>query len=101
MTPLFRWDGQYWGFISNGHIFNSNGEYRGWIENDGRAWREDVAYLGVVVENNYILPNTMNLDPIPRIPRIPPIPPIPPIPSINRIGRIGKISYEDPLEQYT
>lgn len=94
-TPVFRWSGEYVGFINNGHIFDSQSAYLGWVEDDGKVWRKDGHYVGQLVDDNYILKNTTVIDPIPRIPRIPPIPPIPPIPAINRIGKISKISWTD------
>jgi len=98
MKPIFRWNGQYWGFESNGHLFNSRGEYRGWIENDGNAWRHDGSYLGELVDDNYILRLTLKIEPVPRVPRVPPISPVRPVPSVNRVGRVPRVSYEDPLE---
>jgi hypothetical protein len=97
-TPLFRWSGEYAGFISNGHVFDSQSTYLGWIEDDGKVWRQDGHYVGQIVDDNYILKNTMSIEPIPCIPRIPPIPPIPPIPTIDRIGKIGKIGWKDALD---
>jgi len=98
-TPLFRWSGEYVGFVSGtGHIFDAQSTYLGWIEDDGRVWRKDGRHVGQMVENNYILKKTIAIAPIPRIPRIPPIPPIPPIPSINRIGKIGKIGWQDAFD---
>jgi hypothetical protein len=97
-TPLFRWSGEYAGFISNGHIFDSQSNYLGWVEQNGSAWRQDGHFAGQIVDDHYILKKTMRVDPIPRIPRIPPIPPIPPIAAINRIGKIGKIGWSKALD---
>ena len=98
MNPVFRWNGEYYGFISNGNLFNASGEYRGWIEDDGNVWREDGTYLGELVEGSYILRNTMKVEPVPRVPRVPPVPPVPMVPAINRVGRVPRVGYEDPLE---
>lgn len=97
-TPIFRWSGEYFGFINNGHFFDSSSNYLGWVENDGSVWSRHGTLLGQVTDGNYILRNTSRIPPIPKIPRIPPIPPIPPIPSINRIGKIGRIGWNDALD---
>lgn len=99
-TPIFRWSGEYFGFISNGNFFDANSNYLGWVENDRTVWRQDGVLLGQLTEGNYILRNTSRTPPIPKIPHIPPIPPIPPIPSINRIGKIGRIGWEDALNAF-
>lgn len=97
--PLFRWSGEYVGFVSNGHVFDSQSTYLGWIEDDGSVWRQDGRFVGEIVDDHYILKRAMRIDPIPRIPRIPPIPPISPIPPINRIGRIGRIGWLDSFNE--
>ena len=99
-TPIFRWNGEYFGFIHNGHFFDAGSNYLGWVEEDGSVWNEDGTYLGELAERNYILRNTMKMEPIPKIPKIPPIPPIPPIPKINKIGKIGKLGWEDALNRF-
>lgn len=98
-TPIFRWSGQYFGFISNGHFFDASSKYLGWLESDGTVWGQDGALLGQLTDGNYILRDASRIPPIPRIPRIPPIPPIPPIPSINRIAKIGRIGWGDALDE--
>lgn len=97
MTPIFRWTGEYFGFIISDCLFDGSSMYAGWIDRD-RAWRHDGHYLGEIVDEHYVLRNTMMTPPSPRIPRISPIPPIPPIPPINRIGRIPKIGWVDALD---
>lgn len=98
MNRLFKWSGEYAGFISNGRLFDDGGNYIGWLEMDGSAWGPDGRYLGELVEGSYILRNTMRIEPIPRIPKIPPIPPIPPMGSVNRIGKIPRIGWTDALD---
>lgn len=97
-VPLFRWSGEYVGFICNRNIFDSESNYLGWVENDDSVWSRNGNFVGQLIDDHYILKYTMRIDPIPRIPHIPPIPPIPPIPSIDRIGRIGKISWRDSFD---
>lgn len=97
-TPLYKWSGNYWGFIYNNKFFDKDGNYQGWITEDLRVWNSDGEYLGEIINENYILRNTMKMTPMSKIPKIPPIPPIPPIPKIDRIGKIGKIGWIDALE---
>ena len=99
-TPIFRWSGEYFGFIYKGNFFDAEGEYLGWVEDDGSVWNRDGTYLGELVEGCYILRNTIKMEPTPKMPKIPPIPPIPPIPKPDRIGRIGKIGWEDALDGF-
>jgi len=99
MTPIFRWDGRYWGFTANGNLFNRHGEYRGWIESDGSVWRDDGTYLGEMVDGHYILRSTLALEPAPRLPHVPPACPIPPVPSVSRVGRVPEVGYQDALAQ--
>ena len=48
MIPIFRWDGKYWGFIAGNNLFNANGEYRGWVENNGSVWSHEGRYFGEI-----------------------------------------------------
>jgi hypothetical protein len=99
MTPVFRWNGEYFGFIHNENLFHAGGAYLGWIE-DGRVWASDGAYLGEVVEENYILRRTNMIRPLPKIPRSLPLQPIRPIQEICRSGRIPKGGWVDALEGF-
>jgi len=98
--PIFRWSGEYFGFLYNGRFFDADANYLGWIEDDGSIWNEDGSYLGELNEENYILRNSMKIEPISKIPKIPPIPPIPPIPKIDKIGKIGRIGWDDALDRF-
>jgi hypothetical protein len=96
MTPIFKWSGEYFGFIHNENLFHADGAYLGWIEN-GRVWGSNGAYLGEVVEENYILRRTNMIPPLPKIPRILPIRPIRLIQETSRSGRIPKAGWVDAL----
>jgi len=97
MTPIFKWKGQYFGFIYNENLFYADGAYLGWIE-DGQVWADDGAYVGDVVEKNYILRRTNITPPLPKTPRIRPIQPIRAIQQLNRSGRMPKAGWVDALE---
>ena len=99
-TPIFRWSGEYFGFIHGGRLFNAQSGYLGWVEDDGTVWRADGSLVGELTEANYILRNSSRIAPLPRIPKIPPVPPVPPIPSINRIGKIGRLGWGDALDDF-
>jgi len=90
VTPVFKWNGEYFGFIHNGSLFRADGAYLGWIE-DGQVWVSDGAYLGEVVEENYILRRANTNPPLKKIPRSLPIQPIRPMQEISRSGRIRKV----------
>jgi hypothetical protein len=99
MTPIFKWSGEYFGFVYNENLFRADGAYLGWIE-DGQVWASDGAYLGEVVEENYILRRTNMIPPLPKIARLLPIRPIRPIQEISRFGRISKAGWVDALEGF-
>jgi hypothetical protein len=97
MTPIFKWNGQYFGFIHGENVFSGDGVYLGWIE-DGQVWSSDGEYLGEVVEEHYILRRTNMVPPLPKIPRISPTRPIRPHQEISRHGRMPKTGWVDALE---
>ena len=97
---IFRWSGEYFGFLYNGRFFDANSNYLGWVEDDGSVWNQDGSYLGELTDNKYILRKSIKTEPIPKIPKVPPIPPIPPIPKIDKIGKIGKLGWYDALDKF-
>jgi hypothetical protein len=99
--PIFRWSGEYFGFLYNGRLFDGNSNYLGWTEDDGSVWNKDGTYLGVLTNENYILRKTVKIEPVPKVPKVPPVPPVRPIPKINKIGKIGRIGWEDALERFS
>jgi hypothetical protein len=98
-VPIYKWSGNYWGFIYNNRIFDKDSNYKGWIDDEKRAWNSDGVYIGEIVNENYILRRNSKMQPMNKIPKIPPIPPIPPIPKIDRIGKIGKMGWTDVLDK--
>jgi hypothetical protein len=99
MTPVFKWSGEYFGFIHNENLFHADGTYLGWVEN-GQVWANDGAYLGEIVEENYILRRINLSPPLPKAPRMRPIPPIRPIQEISRSERLPKAGWIDALEGF-
>ena len=56
MTPIFRWSGEYFGFLTNtGFLFDARGDYIGWASDGHRVWAADGSYLGEIVDANYVL----------------------------------------------
>ena len=53
--PIFRWNGKYYGFMSNGYLLDANGAYRGWIDGNGTVWRSNGEFLGDLVGGEYVL----------------------------------------------
>jgi len=100
MTPIYRWSGEYFGFIRNGRLFDSSANYLGWLSDEGRVWRTDGTFLGELSGENYILRRTSMMCPTPRTPRIPPIKPIAPIPKLNRPGRTPRSGRVDALNEF-
>lgn len=100
MTHLFRWDGQHFGFISNGHIFSADSEYLGWVEEDDSVWGNDGRYLGELTEENYLLRNTSRMQPMMRMTRMTPISPMLPLSPMNRMGKMGRMGWVDALDEF-
>ena len=99
MMPVFKWSGEYFGFIHNENLFHADGAYLGWIE-DGHVWANHGTYLGEVVEENYILRRANMIPPVPRVPRSRPTPPIRAIQQVSRSGRMPKAGWVDALEGF-
>jgi hypothetical protein len=53
--PIFRWNGQYYGFMSNGYLLDATGSYRGWIDGNGTVWQANGKFLGDLVGGEYVL----------------------------------------------
>jgi hypothetical protein len=95
MTQFFRWDGSYLGFDSGDYLFDRNGAYIGWIEEDRSVWRSDGTYAGEVVEGDYIMRRSIMVPPVPQVPRVPPIPPVPLVPPVPRVPRVPMVGWDE------
>ena len=100
MTPIFRWNGEYFGFIKNDRLFNAYSKYIGWITDDGRVWRNNGVFLGEIEKKNYILKRISMVRPVNKVPKVPPVPPIPPTPRTNRVPKTIKPGYVDALDDF-
>lgn len=98
--PIYKWKGDYWGFIYNNRLFDKSSNYKGWIDNEGKVWSSEGKYVGEIVNDNYVLRRDSKMQPMDKIPKIPPIRPMSPIPKIDRIGKIDKIGWTDVLDKF-
>jgi len=98
-TPIFRWTGEYFGFVQDSSLFAANGKYLGWVDG-GTVWGSDGVFRGEIVEQNYIVKKPMSLYPGPQLPKIPPLPPSPPIPSVHRIAQVPMSGWVDALDDF-
>jgi hypothetical protein len=53
--PIYRWNGKYYGFMSNGYLLDATGTYRGWIDGNGTVWQANGKFLGDLVGGEYVL----------------------------------------------
>ena len=95
---IFKWNGEYFGFVRRGYLFSHRGEYRGWIDRNQRVWKSSGEFLGQLVDEKYILRRNTMILPVPKVPKVPPVSPVPPIRPTNRTGRIPKVGWTDALE---
>lgn len=75
---VFRWNGQYFGFICDDKFFDAKSNWIGWIEGS-EVWRSDGEFLGELFENCYVLREQKMMPKLSKIPPAPPVPPPPPI----------------------
>jgi hypothetical protein len=100
MDSIFRWNGEYFGFVRNGRLFDANARYLGWIDDDGSVWRADGSYLGQVVEGEYILRNSIKVQPADRAALAQPMSPMAPMAKMNRMGKMQRMSFVDALDDF-
>lgn len=95
---IFQSSGQYLGFIrEDGYILSRDGVYLGWLEGNF-AWDKDGQFRGQlskINENYYILKNMYSVSPVPKTPRpVPSVSTVPnPFPNIASIQL--KIGFKD------
>ena len=96
--PLFKWSGEYAGFIYGGRLFDASSDYIGWIEDDGRCWDSGGAFLGELVEGSYVLRRSAMATPASRAARAHPATPAMPARRADRAGRATRAGWDDALE---
>mgnify|MGYP001559157759 CR=1 FL=1 len=94
---IYKSIGQYLGFIMGGNLFSRDGIYLGWIE-EGYVWDSHGQFKGElkdINDNSYILKNMFAVPPIPKIPKqTPPLPSLP-APKANIPPIIPPTGYKD------
>lgn len=96
--PVYRWSGEYFGFVLNNWIFDAASRHVGWVHN-GKVWQAGTGkYLGELFEGCYVLKNTMLVDPVNRVARVNPVAPVSPVPLADRAGRVQRVNYVDALD---
>jgi len=98
-APIFRWSGEYAGFLLGKWFFDGGGRYLGWCEPDGTVWSGDGRPLGQLVENHYVLRNLTRSNPVRRTPPVAPVPPSPPQPAPPPLPRPPRPGWADGLDQ--
>ncbi|WP_442909030.1 4-fold beta flower protein [Halopseudomonas sp.] len=100
MKPIYRWNGQYFGFITNGRLFNASSQYVAWITEDGRVWRKNGTFLGEIESENYVLRRVSMASPAARATRAAPATPATPSRRANRAARASRAGRVDALEEF-
>lgn len=78
-TPIFRTNGQHFGFIIDSNLFDCSNKFIGHIKNN-EVWKQNGEYLGEIYSSNYILcelnSSKENIEAVPD-PEFSPIPRVP------------------------
>jgi hypothetical protein len=99
--PVFRWSGEYWGFLEEGRLFDRHGRQVGWLAHaPGRP--PDVFdlgghFLGELVEGRHVLRHALRPEPVQRAPRPGRTHPAPPAPWPSLAPRIPREAWADAL----
>ncbi len=97
MRYIYKWNGNYFGFVSGENLFDKQSNWIGWLENN-QVWLANGYFLGEIYNDDYILKNTAMVPLVPKVPHVPPVPPVSPVPSVNRVGMVPVVGWEDPLD---
>jgi hypothetical protein len=84
---IFKWNGQYAGFISDGYVFDPSARYLGWVEESGHVYGIHGRYVGELVDQNYIMRNLRKTPQLPKPPITAIIHPKAPVPPLARPPR--------------
>jgi hypothetical protein len=96
---LYKYNGEYWGFIYKGRIYNKDSKYFGWIDKKNRCWGIDGDYLGELEGDKHIIKKNIYTDPIGRIPKIPKVDPARISDRPNIKAKMLTTNYYDVLER--
>ncbi len=94
--PLFRWDGQYWGFVVDDGLYDRHGRHVGWLEGND-VYDRSGRFMGELMNRYYVLRNLLRPEPIQRASR-PAVPhPTTPSPPPDRQARPILEGWKDAL----
>lgn len=96
---LYKYNGEYWGFIYKNCIFDKYSKYFGWVDKKNKCWNVDGDYIGNLVEDKYITQKNIYTEPIGKIPKMPRIEPTKIAPQPNISPKMVSINYYDVLEK--
>ena len=96
---IYRWNGEYFGFIKNGRLFDRHSNYLCWID-ENEVWKKNGEHLGKIVNGDYILIKTSAPNRARRARRAPPARPATPAARANRAGRARRAGYQDALKEF-
>ncbi len=100
MKYVYKWSGEYWGFIQDEYLFSKNGMHKGFLVGIN-VYREDGTYLGALTEDLYIMRSTLGPPPPLEASRPYPAPPmIPPEPLMQTTRTTLPQGLIDALEYY-
>ena len=100
MDPIFRWNGEHFGFIHRWRLFDSRSYYLGWVD-EGEVWRRDGTFLGELVDGCYVLRRRNAAPRSPRVPIDPPSPPLLAPPSwAPKPFKKPRAGWEDALDEF-
>jgi hypothetical protein len=93
---VFRWEGQYWGFVARGELYDRYGRHVGWLDG-ADVYLRSGAYLGELRGTGYVVRDVLRAEPIHRAAR-PAVPyGTPPAPPTDRDPRDPLDGWRDAL----
>ncbi len=95
-VPLFRWEGQYWGFVADDALYDRFGRHVGWVEGVN-VYERSGRFMGELRYTHYVLRDLLRADPIHRSPRAAVPYPTPPAPPPERDARPVITDWRDAL----
>jgi hypothetical protein len=94
--PLFRWAGQYWGFLAGDGVYDRHGRHVGRIQGND-VYDRDGKFMGELMNRYYVLRNVLRPEPIHLAPE-PAVPfPTPPASLPDRQARVALDGWTDAL----
>jgi hypothetical protein len=66
--PVFRWAGQYWGFLAGSELYDRYGRHVGWLEG-ADVYLRSRAFLGELRAEGYVVRDVLRAEPVHRAAR--------------------------------